>query len=137
MKRIIVDSGVTVAYLDKRDAWNEWTMEAMKSLPLPFYTCETVISESCFLLKHVHNGEQAVLSLIEKGVFQIDFSLSNEISTVKKLMSKYDNVQMSLADACLVRMSELIDDSVVFTLDSDFHIYRKHGRKKIDLIIPS
>jgi hypothetical protein len=43
---------------------------------------------------------------------------------------------MSLADACLVRMSELLDNSVVFTTDSDFHIYRKNGRQKIDLIIP-
>ena len=51
-------------------------------------------------------------------------------------MKKYENVPMSLADACLVRMSEIADDSAVFTLDRDFHIYRKSGKQKIDLIIP-
>jgi hypothetical protein len=43
---------------------------------------------------------------------------------------------MMLADACLVRMAELIDDSVIFTTDSDFRTYRKHGRQIIPLITP-
>ncbi len=43
---------------------------------------------------------------------------------------------MSLADACLVRMSELIPECVVFTLDSDFRTYRRHRRQKISLLIP-
>ena len=43
---------------------------------------------------------------------------------------------MSFADACLVRMTELIESSSVLTLDSDFYIYRKNRRKMIDAIIP-
>jgi len=43
---------------------------------------------------------------------------------------------MSLADACLVRMSEIYSNSVVFTLDSDFRIYRKNKKQMINLIIP-
>lgn len=43
---------------------------------------------------------------------------------------------MSLADACLVRMSEIYANSVVFTLDSDFRIYRKNKKQMINLIIP-
>jgi hypothetical protein len=41
---------------------------------------------------------------------------------------------MSLADACLVRLSELRADSEVMTLDGDFTIYRRHGRQVIPLI---
>jgi hypothetical protein len=41
-----------------------------------------------------------------------------------------------LADACLVRMSEQITDSVVFTLDRDFKVYRKHRRQVIPTIMP-
>ena len=74
--------------------------------------------------------------MIEDEILQIDFSLSSEISKIKSLMRKYENVPMSLADACLVRMSELLDNSVVFTIDSDFRIYRKNGKKEIPLIIP-
>jgi hypothetical protein len=43
---------------------------------------------------------------------------------------------MSLADACIVRMSELHERHAVLTLDSDFLIYRKHGRTSLTLISP-
>ena len=42
----------------------------------------------------------------------------------------------ALADACLVRMSEPYERCRVFTLDADFHIYRRHGRKVIPLLSP-
>jgi hypothetical protein len=75
--------------------------------------------------------------MIEDEILQIDFSLSSEITEIKSLMSKYENVPMALAGACLIRMSELLDNSVIFTLDGDFHIYRKNSKEKISLIIPS
>ena len=43
---------------------------------------------------------------------------------------------LSLADACLVRMSELIESSCVLTFDSDFRVYRRHKNEAIELIIP-
>ncbi len=132
----IADTGVIAAFLNPKDQWREWTVNQWRQLPAPFLTCEAVITEACFLLDHTRDSEQDILSLIEVGILQIDFSLSAEILAVKTLMKKYENVPMSLADACLVRMSELVDNSVVFTTDSDFHIYRKNGKKKIDLIIP-
>ncbi len=108
----------------------------MKTLPAPYSVCESVISESCFLLGQLHNGKNNVLEMLKAGFLQKNFSLSDEVESVQTLIKKYDNVPMSLADACLVRMSELMDNSVVFTTDSDFHIYRKNGRQKISLIIP-
>lgn len=44
---------------------------------------------------------------------------------------------MSLADGCLVRMAELHDEGVILTLDSDFGIYRKNGRRIIPTISPA
>jgi len=133
---IIADTGVIAAFLNPKDQWREWTVEKWRTLPAPFLTCDAVITEACFLLHHIKDGEQDVLSLVEAGILQIDFRLFDEAASIKSLMKKYENVPMSLADACLVRMSELIDNSSVFTLDSDFHIYRKNGKSKISLIIP-
>ena len=135
-KPTIFDSGVLVALIDKREQYHLWATEQADKLIPPFITCEAVITETCFLLQNIHKGKDAVLSMIEDGILQIDFSLSGEISKIKSLMNKYADVPMSLDDACLVRMSELTDNSSVFTLDSDFHIYRKNGKQKIDLIIP-
>lgn len=136
MKKIIADAATIVALIDKRDKFHQWASSQAETLPIPFLTCEAVISESCYLLHNIYQGEKTVLTYLKKGILQIDFSLSNEVEAIESLMQKYNDVPMSLADACLVRMSELIDNSVVFTLDSDFHIYRKNGKQKIDLIIP-
>jgi hypothetical protein len=43
---------------------------------------------------------------------------------------------MSLADACLVRMSELAPRAAVLTLDGDFRVYRRNGRQAIPVIMP-
>ncbi len=134
--KIIADTGVIVAYLDKRDNRHDWTIEQMKVLPAPYAVCESVITESCFLLNRLHNGKNNVLAMLKAGLLTIDFSLSAEIEAVQTLLNKYDNVPMSLADACLVRMSELTDNSFIFTLDGDFRIYRKNGKDEISLIIP-
>lgn len=41
-----------------------------------------------------------------------------------------------IADACLVRMSELWPEAPVFTLDSDFRLYRRNKRQSLPLICP-
>ncbi len=44
---------------------------------------------------------------------------------------------MLLADACLVRMAEIHERHAVLTLDSDFFVYREHGRASLALIHPA
>ena len=51
-------------------------------------------------------------------------------------MQRYGNVPMSFADACLVCMAEELPSSRVFTLDSDFQVYRRHARQMIPLLMP-
>jgi hypothetical protein len=88
------------------------------------------------LARRTDDGIQAVLDLFHRGVARLAFDLHENLSPVSSLIQRCANVPMSLADACLVRMSELVSDNVVFTLDRDFHIYRRHKRQKIRLLIP-
>lgn len=46
------------------------------------------------------------------------------------------DLPMSLADACLVRMAEIIAGASVYTLDTRFRVYRKNGRQTIPVIMP-
>lgn len=133
---IIIDTGVIVALVNRREQSHEGVKNTLKSLSLPFFTCESVITEACFLLKKVHGGEDAILNLINTNKLQIPFNLSEEVTEIKQLMKQYQSVPMSLADACLVRMSELIRGSSVFTLDSDFRIYRQYKNQVIPVIMP-
>jgi len=65
------------------------------------------------------------------------FDLNDDLESVLKLLQKYATVPMSLADACLVRMSETLSDPLVLTTDSDFRIYRRHSRQIIPCVMPS
>jgi predicted nucleic acid-binding protein len=73
---------------------------------------------------------------MERGLLSIDFAIASELAAVRRLVNRYRDQPMSLADACLVRMAELYDDAKVLTLDSDFAVYRKNGRQMITLIAP-
>ena len=71
--------------------------------------CEAVVAETCFLLARAGFDSSRALVLVERGVVRVAMSLSEQVSTVRALFDRYDNVPASLADACLVRMSELYD----------------------------
>ena len=135
-KRVVIDTGPVVAFLNKSDQYHDWAVTQFSQLQPPFLTCESVVSEVCFLLRHTENGQQNVLKLLERELIQTPFKLESEISIIMRLMNKYKNIPMSLADACLVRMSEQITNSIICTLDNDFRVYRKEKRKIIPLIIP-
>src|ERR1035438_5368295 len=61
-------------------------------------------------------------ALLERGVIRIALDVQEEQADLRALMHRYRNRPMSLADACLVRLSELETAGEVFTLDSDFRI---------------
>lgn len=137
MSLVIVDTGPIVALLNASDKHHKWTTGLLRAIEPPLTTCEAVISEACFLLQQIHRGPDAVLALVERGVVKLDFSLTTELPAVRKLMDKYKSVPMSLADACLVRMSELNSKAKVLTLDSDFKIYRRNKRQVIPTFSPA
>lgn len=134
-KKVLLDTGPLVAFINNRENSHDWAVNEWKKIQPPFLTCEAVITVTCFILRDFYRGEDAVMSLLDTGLIQISFRLSDEIGTVRELLKRYQNVPMSLADACLVRMIELIMGSCILTLDSDFRVYRKNKNEMIDLII--
>jgi hypothetical protein len=64
------------------------------------------------------------------------FSLADNRDPVLSLMQKYADVPMSMAEACLVRMSEILADPLILTNDADFHIYRRHSRQVVPCAMP-
>ncbi len=133
---ILLDTGPWVALLCKDDRHHDWAKQQFANHPGPFQTSEAVVAETCLLLARGGFDAAKTLGLIERGVVQVGMLLTEEIAPVRALYQRYDNVPASLADACLVRMSELYEPCAVLTLDSDFHIYRRHRRKVIPTICP-
>jgi uncharacterized protein len=78
-----------------------------------------------------------LFSLLQNGALVVAFRLEEHIGAIHRLLRKYRDTPMSLADACGVRMAEVHENHSVLTLDSDFIVYRKHGRVPITLKHPA
>ena len=84
------------------------------------------------------NQPAAIVEMIASGEIVLSFELGEQSAAVLRLLNKYADLEIDLADACVVRMSELIRDCRVITVDrKDFSIYRRNSRDRIPLIAPS
>lgn len=137
LHQVIVDTGILVSLIDRRDRHHTWVIEQLTQIAPPLLTCEAVISETWFLLQRVTKGRETLLQLLEQQQVIVQFDLNAELATVITLLTSYQSVPVSLADAELVRMAELYPNSLIFTLDRDFQIYRKNRNHPISLLSPS
>lgn len=133
---ILLDTGPLVAALDADDAHHAWAIGEFRRFTGPVRVCEAVVAEACYLLRRMRPAQEKILQWIEKEELRCDFILPGEIRSVRELWSRYENVPMSLADACLVRMAEIYPRAAICTVDSDFSIYRKHRREPLTIITP-
>jgi uncharacterized protein len=136
MRRVLLDTGPLVAFLNRRDQYHSWSVDQWSRITPPLLTCEAALAEACFLVQQLPGGSHAVVDLVHRGVLTVPFRLAEETVAVSKLLDRYADVPMSLADACLVRMAEQHAESMVLTLDSDFKLYRKNRRQVIPTLMP-
>jgi uncharacterized protein len=131
---VLVDAGFVIALLSRRDRHHKWAMAQSPGLPPPWKTCDAVLSEAFHLLGS--RGRPALSALLRRGAVVPAFDLAKELDRVLGLMHKYANIPMSLADACLVRMSETFAEPILLTTDADFRVYRRHGRQVVPCLTP-
>jgi uncharacterized protein len=77
-----------------------------------------------------------LFELLHNGALKVAFRIDEHFRALRKLLQKYRDTPMSLADACIVLMAEIHEHHAVLTLDSDFSVYRKHSRVPPTLICP-
>jgi predicted nucleic acid-binding protein len=131
---VLVDASFVVALFNRRDRNHHWAVAQSANQPRPWHTCEPVLSEAFYLLGP--RGAPALKTLLRRGSLRPAFDLADQLDPVLQLMDKYADVPMSLADACLVRMSETLSDALILTLDTDFRVYRRHSRQVVPCLIP-
>lgn len=132
----MLDTGPLVASINRRDCFHEWTKLQLAEIEPPLLTCEAVLAEACHLLRHLPGQGRAVAELVDRKIIEIPFRIDAHAKSMANLLAKYADVPMSLADACLVRMSEINENSILLTFDHDFKVYRRHGRQVIPTLMP-
>jgi predicted nucleic acid-binding protein len=137
VKVVLADTGPIVAFLNRRDRHHAWAVETLAELRPPLLTCEAVLSEAAYLVRGLPGGGERVVELVRRGVLEVAFDLQREATGVARLLRRYASLPMDLADACVVRLSELHSDSSVLTVDSEFRdVYRRNGRQVIPALLP-
>lgn len=136
IREAIADTGPIVALLDRSDVYHQWATECFKSIQSPIITCEAVFAEAWHLLGSAPPSRRTLAKLHFDGIIRVNFDFEEQSASVWPLLEKYQDVPMDLADACLVRLSELYLHRVVWTVDSDFKIYRRNKRAVIPLLAP-
>ena len=131
---VLVDAGFLVGLLSRRETHHQWTIAQSKRFPPQWKTCDAVLSEAFHVLGGL--GSPALTELLRRGAVVSAFDFAENSDEVLILMEKYADVPMSFADACLVRMTEMLANPVLLTLDADFGIYRRHGRRAIPCVTP-
>jgi len=129
----IADSGLIIAALDRGDSYHDWAKKILETETPPWLVCESVLAEICASV----GTAEPVLQMLQLGDLEIKFSLNENTPEVLALIRKYRDQRMDLADACVVRMSELLEGSIVYTVDkTDFSIYRRNSRRRIPCVFP-
>jgi uncharacterized protein len=131
---VLVDAGFLIALIDRRENHHGWAASLSNRRPPPWHTCDAVISEALYLAGEI--GFDSIMTLLRTTALLSTFHAAESMQEIVQLLSKYADVPMSFADACLVRMTEIMPDPVLLTADSDFRIYRRHGRQIIPTVMP-
>ena len=135
IKAVLLDAGPWVAYLRRADKHHVWAREQFSAREA-FVSCEAVLAEVCARLQYCGNDPLVALEFVKSGVVTLDFDLQSELISVENLMRKYRDQPMDLADACLVRMTEMKPRSLVVTTDENFKFYRRNGREVVPHVLP-
>jgi len=129
----IADTGFIVAAGDRDDRHHQWALDLAHRVTEPLLTCEAVLAEAAYQLR----SSAYVLALIEDGLLQLAFEVSENLPQLKALAQRYADRNPDLADLCLIRMSELHPHHTVITVDEkDFRVYRRNKRETIPLLCP-
>lgn len=132
-----LDTGPLVAFFNKRDYWHNWAVAAISTRSKPLITCDSVLSETLFLVKNNPAVVRALKSMMDEGILDVRPVLSEKSNTVLDDVLRYCDLPGSLADLSLIYLYQQESNGIIITLDSDFRVYSDRKGKPIKLVIPT
>jgi predicted nucleic acid-binding protein len=136
LKPILLDAGAIVAMFDRSEQHHGICRELVEEVEVPLVTCEAVIVESCYVLRALHGASARILANVAAGIFQIPLQLSSAAESVQRIMAKYGDREIDLADACLIHLANEFATGDILTLDRDFDVYRWGRNQPFHRLIP-
>jgi predicted nucleic acid-binding protein len=132
----LTDAGPLIALLDAEDQDHERCRAALDVIQMPLLTTWPAFTEAMYLIGRAGGwvGQEALWRLVLRGDLVVTDLDDAGRERSAQLMKTYADRPMDLADATLVALAEERGITRVFTLDSDFHVYRAGGRRHFDVV---
>jgi len=133
----ICDAGSLFALIDPRQVANHHRCKAiLANLSPPLVTTWPCFTEAMYLA-HRAGGwpmQRLLWQFVERRVLTLQESGRAETDRMAKLMEKYRDTPMDLADASLVAAAEVLGSSCIFSLDHHFRIYRREDSSAFEVV---
>lgn len=126
-RRIAVDSGPLVALFDKSDFDHRRAVEFFARTQFEGLVTPAVVGEVAHLLSFHHLALLDFLKWLERGALSV-IEVQSDLERIIELIEKYSDLPMDYSDATVVAACERLGIKEVISFDSDFFIYRLHGR---------
>jgi len=132
----LTDAGPLIAIIDADEPDHATCMEALEQVAIPLTTTWPAFIEAMYLLARAGGirAQQALWHLVQTDRLVVAQLSPSAIDRSARLMDQYADRPMDLADATLVALAEERGDRRIFTLDTDFQIYRFRGRQRFETI---
>lgn len=133
----LCDASPLFALLDvSQQEQNARCNAALPSLPAPLVTTWPCFTEAMYLV-YTTGGwpmQRLLWQYVTEGTLTFHELGAAGIARMQVLMAQYQDTPMDLADASLVAAAEALNLGRIFTLDSDFYVYRMHGRQAFEVV---
>lgn len=138
MPPVLVDAGALVELVDKDQPQNGACRAIAATLPLPLVITWAVHTEAMYLVFGLGGWpmQRDLWGYVLNGVVRLHTAGEAETLRIMDLMEQYRDRPMDLADATLVAAAETLETRRVFTLDSDFYIYRPRQSGAFEVVGP-
>ena len=118
----IADTGFIVARWSKHKARRDWAVRCWEKAALPVLTSAANLQEAGWLL----DNHEIILRMVRDGDLHPVLDFEKEASRLHQLAAHY-HPRMDVADAAIVRLSEIYPHHTVLTVDrEDFTLYRRN-----------
>lgn len=132
----LIDTGPIVAIFDAGQDAHRQCVEAYQRIEDPLVTTLPCFTEAMHFLSKLGGWpmQQALWQLWKRELLLIHHPNHSEYVRMSLLMERYRDTPMDFADASLVTAAELLGVSLIFTLDSDFYVYRINDEDAFEVI---
>lgn len=135
----LTDAGPLIAIIDADEPDHHACLAALEQIFLPLVTTWPAFTEAMYLSARAGGiqGQRALWKLTSSGRLVVSDLSASCVERSRRLMDQYSDRPMGLTDATLVALAEEQGHRRIFTLDSDFQVYRIHGRQRFEVVPPA